>query len=100
MRAVAAGRADDGAPCAMHAHMRRLSVARGAQVEAAVETSGTKPQPPWVPYYVMHKILAGLLSHYELWGSAPALAVAVCSSRRDCLVMTSRLLCDDVLIAM
>ena len=36
------------------------------QVEAAVETSGSKPQPPWVPYYVMHKILAGLLSHFEV----------------------------------
>ena len=36
------------------------------QVEAAVEASGSKPQPPWVPYYVMHKILAGLLSHFEV----------------------------------
>ena len=32
---------------------------------------------PAVPYYVMHKLLAGLLAHHELWNSAAALGVAV-----------------------
>ena len=31
---------------------------------------------PAVPYYVMHKLLAGLLAHHELWNSTAALGVA------------------------
>ena len=31
---------------------------------------------PAVPYYVMHKLLAGLLAHHELWNCAAALGVA------------------------
>ena len=30
----------------------------------------------WVPYYVMHKLLAGLLVHAELFSSQRALRVA------------------------
>ena len=29
-----------------------------------------------MPYYVMHKLLAGLLAHHELWNSTAALGVA------------------------
>ena len=32
---------------------------------------------PWVPYYVMHKLLAGLISTHELLGSKTALRVAL-----------------------
>ncbi len=32
---------------------------------------------PWVPYYVMHKLLAGLISTHELLGSGTALRVAL-----------------------
>ena len=32
---------------------------------------------PWVPYYVMHKLLAGLIAHHELFGAARSLRVAV-----------------------
>ena len=37
------------------------------------------PAPPyaWVPYYVMHKIIAGLLDYRRHLGSARALSVAV-----------------------
>ena len=31
----------------------------------------------WVPYYVMHKLLAGLLDYHRLWGSRRALGVAI-----------------------
>ena len=31
---------------------------------------------PAVPYYVMHKLLAGLLAHHELWNATTALGVA------------------------
>lgn len=38
----------------------------------------TLPTPPnaWVPYYVMHKLLAGLLDYHRLWRSVLALEVA------------------------
>ena len=35
-----------------------------------------KSKYPWVPYYVIHKLMAGLLSAHELLGSARALRVA------------------------
>ena len=31
----------------------------------------------WVPYYVMHKLLAGLVDYHRLWGSQRALGVAI-----------------------
>ena len=36
-----------------------------------------KSRAPWVPYYVLHKLLAGLLSTHELLKSQQALEVAV-----------------------
>ena len=41
---------------------------------AAVESFESKS--PWVPYYVMHKLLAGLLVHHELMRSPRSLQVA------------------------
>ena len=41
------------------------------------QTEKFSSRNPAVPYYVMHKLLAGLLSLHELWGHAPALQVAV-----------------------
>ena len=35
-----------------------------------------KSRSPWVPYYVMHKLLAGLITTYELLGDATAIRVA------------------------
>ena len=40
------------------------------------QTEQLLSKAPSVPYYVMHKLLAGLLSHHELWGSPAALGVA------------------------
>lgn len=41
---------------------------------ASVESMASRS--PWVPYYVMHKLLVGLMSVHELLGSARALVVA------------------------
>jgi DUF1680 family protein len=42
------------------------------QAEFAQTEDFSSPHPA-VPYYVMHKLLAGLLCHHELWASAKAL---------------------------
>ena len=39
------------------------------------------PRYAWVPYYVMHKILAGLVDYHRLWQSSRALAIAVRARR-------------------
>lgn len=41
-------------------------------------------QPVWVPYYVVHKILAGFVDQYELVGKEDALAAALAGATYFC----------------
>ena len=41
------------------------------------EVEELRSRAPWVPYYVMHKLLAGLITTSELLHSEPAIRVAV-----------------------